>query len=101
LKNKEEEKKPLVLRSCLNFGLPPIKPPMDKDEDVSYEEDEEDGEEAEEEEQKFSTPFRDNNGFSGKPSGKSKSSDNKKTKKTLKNDKNSGMEKTIVVNKNV
>lgn len=98
MKDTEEEKKPLVLRSCLNFGLPPIKPPpMDKDEDVSYNEGEEDGEE----EEKISTPFRNNGGFSGKPSGNSKSPVNKKTKKTVKNVKKSGKGNTIIIHKRV
>lgn len=72
---------------------------MEKVEDVSYEEDEENGEE-EEEDEKFSTPFRSNDGFSGKPSGNKKSSINKKKNTTLKNIKNSGREK-IIFNKNV
>ena len=75
---------------------------MEKDEDVSYEEDEEDEEdENEEEEDTFSTPFRNNDGFSGKPSGKSKSSVNKKTKKKEKKVNTSGKEKTIIFNDNV
>ena len=97
----EEEKKPLKLRSCSNYGLPPIKPPKknkkkedkssitakERDKDVPEEPDyEEKYEEYEEEEEEISTPFRSDNRKSGKPSLNSISSYTKADKngKTVK-----------------
>ena len=69
------EKKPLKLRSCLNYGLPPIKPPKkkkkkkeEKTKDKKEENEEVTEEPEEEEEEEISTPFRSNNRKSGKPS---------------------------------
>ena len=77
----EEEKKPLKLRSCSNYGLPPIKPPKKKKKKQDSTEVEDDKEEEQyevdtdepeyEEEEEISTPFRSSNRKSGKPSSNS------------------------------